>query len=97
MTLTLPVISNGQQDCEIRRLRLSSPLSAFLNMASQQIVVVSGPGNATGTGASCARLFAQEGFLVALVSRPRQEVDNLTKEINQAGGTVSTRSLSRRQ
>ncbi|GAA5848809.1 hypothetical protein JCM5353_004255 [Sporobolomyces roseus] len=58
-------------------------------MASQQIVVVSGLGNATGTGASCARLFAQEGFLVALVSRPRQEVDDLAKEINQAGGTAS--------
>ena len=62
-------------------------------MASKQIVVVSGLGNATGTGASCARLFAREGYLVALVSRPRQEVDELTKEINQAGGTVSTFSL----
>ena len=62
-------------------------------MTSKQIVVASGLGNATGTGASCARLFAQEGYLVALVSRPRQEVDDLTKEINQAGGTVSTVSL----
>jgi short-subunit dehydrogenase len=57
-------------------------------MGKNEIVVVSGLGNATGTGASVARLFASEGFRVALVSRPRHEVDSLKAEINKAGGQV---------
>ncbi|GAA5872956.1 hypothetical protein JCM8547_003274 [Rhodosporidiobolus lusitaniae] len=49
---------------------------------SRGILAVSGLGNASGTGAAVARLFASEGFLVALISRPRGEVDQLANEIN---------------
>lgn len=53
-------------------------------------MVVSGLGNAQGTGAACARLFAkQPAYKVALISRPRQEVDDLCAEIKAAGGCVS--------
>ena len=55
-----------------------------------KILVVSGLGNAQGTGAACARLFStQLGYKVALISRPRQEVDDLSDEINRTGGCVS--------
>ena len=57
---------------------------------ADRIVVVSGLGNAQGTGAACARLFSNQlGYKLALISRPRAEVDNLASEINSAGGTVS--------
>ncbi len=63
--------------------RMSAP-------SCDRIVVVSGLGNAQGTGAACARLFNHQlGYKVALISRPRKEVDDLKAEINQAGGTVS--------
>ncbi|GAA6012897.1 hypothetical protein JCM11491_006217 [Sporobolomyces phaffii] len=55
-----------------------------------EIVVVSGLGNATGTGAAAARLFAERGFRVALVSRPRPDVDALETEIRHHGGTART-------
>ncbi|GAA5936468.1 uncharacterized protein JCM15063_001895 [Sporobolomyces koalae] len=58
------------------------------------IVVVSGLGNATGTGAAVARLFGSEGFRVALVSRPRREVDALKAEINQSGGEAEVFGVS---
>ncbi|CEQ42597.1 SPOSA6832_04428 [Sporobolomyces salmonicolor] len=55
--------------------------------ASKFIVVVSGLGNGTGTGASVARLFAKQlGYRIALLSRPRKEVDELKNEIKNAGG-----------
>ena len=55
-------------------------------MSSKDIIVVSGLGNGTGVGASTARLFASQlGYRVALVSRPRKEVDQLKKCINSAG------------
>ncbi|BGP16887.1 hypothetical protein JCM10213_007332 [Rhodosporidiobolus nylandii] len=53
---------------------------------SQSIVVVSGLGNCTGTGSATARLFASLGFRVALVSRPRKEVEQLAQEIGAKGG-----------
>jgi NADP-dependent 3-hydroxy acid dehydrogenase YdfG len=58
-------------------------------MPKDQIVVVSGLGNCTGTGGETARLFGKEGFRVALLSRPRPEVDQLKQEINKNGGMVS--------
>ncbi|GAA5905793.1 uncharacterized protein JCM6883_002454 [Sporobolomyces salmoneus] len=63
-------------------------------MIKPQIVVVSGLGNCTGTGGETARLFAREGFRVALVSRPRREVDELKAEINQNGGQAEVFSLN---
>ncbi|GAA5990707.1 hypothetical protein JCM5350_001855 [Sporobolomyces pararoseus] len=63
-------------------------------MASKnQIVVVSGLGNCTGTGGETARVFAKEGFKVALLSRPRREVSELKEEINKNGGQAEVFSL----
>ncbi|GAA5970296.1 hypothetical protein JCM21900_001035 [Sporobolomyces salmonicolor] len=64
--------------------------------ASKFIVVVSGLGNGTGTGASVARLFAKQlGYRVALLSRPRKEVDELKTEIKNAGGEAEVFSLDK--
>ncbi|GAA6003055.1 hypothetical protein JCM10207_001965 [Rhodosporidiobolus poonsookiae] len=60
----------------------------------QPVLAVSGLGDATGTGAAVARLFASKGFNVALISRPRKSIDGLAKEINDAGaGQASVFSL----
>ncbi|GAA5924001.1 hypothetical protein JCM3775_005570 [Rhodotorula graminis] len=57
--------------------------------SSKFILAVSGLGNATGTGAAVARLFSQQlGYRIALISRPRKDVDDLRDEIDKAGGTV---------
>ncbi|GAA6004151.1 uncharacterized protein JCM10292_007262 [Rhodotorula paludigena] len=64
--------------------------------ASKSILVVSGLGNATGTGAAVARLFAQElGYRVALVSRPRQEVEELRNEIRRQGSEAEVVSVEK--
>ncbi|GAA5896438.1 hypothetical protein JCM6882_001013 [Rhodosporidiobolus microsporus] len=49
------------------------------------VIAISGLGNATGTGAAVARLFASLGYHTALISRPRKEVDDLASEINKDG------------
>ncbi|KAL8293770.1 hypothetical protein RQP46_000471 [Phenoliferia psychrophenolica] len=55
---------------------------------SNSICVVSGLGNASGTAAT-ARLFAVTlGYRVALVSRPRKDVEDLKKEIIASGGVA---------
>lgn len=57
--------------------------------SSKFILVVSGLGNGTGTGAAVARLFSRQlGYRIALISRPRKDVDDLRDEIKKAGGTV---------
>ncbi|KAI5480550.1 hypothetical protein MNV49_000246 [Pseudohyphozyma bogoriensis] len=57
------------------------------SIASPPVLVVSGLGNGVGTGAATARLFAaQLGYRVALVSRPRQEVQDLKSDINKLAG-----------
>lgn len=60
---------------------------------AHKIAVVSGLGNAQGTGAATARLLAQHGYRVALVSRPRSEVNLLQTEITRAGGVAHVFSL----
>ncbi|KAF8874395.1 hypothetical protein CPB84DRAFT_1817908 [Gymnopilus junonius] len=45
-----------------------------------------GLGNGSGTGASTARLFAKEGYSVALIARGASAVTELAKEINSSGG-----------
>ena len=55
---------------------------------------MSGLGNAAGTGAATARLFASKlGYRVALVSRPRKDVDDLKKEIVDKGGEAEVFSV----
>lgn len=59
---------------------------------SKSIIVISGLGNAVGTGAAVARLFSSQlGYRVALLSRPRKDVEDLKKDIVAAGGVVSAR------
>ncbi|KAF9496849.1 NAD(P)-binding protein [Pleurotus eryngii] len=54
------------------------------------LAVIAGLGNGTGTGASSARLFAQHGYTIALVSRQRDNtLVNLVKEIKDAGGDAA--------
>ncbi|KAJ7653385.1 NAD(P)-binding protein [Mycena rosella] len=50
------------------------------------VVVVAGIGNGSGTGGAVARLFAKEGYTVALVSRGAESLDVLAKSIHALGG-----------
>ncbi|KAK0199298.1 NAD(P)-binding protein [Desarmillaria ectypa] len=54
------------------------------------LFIVTGVGNSSGTGAAAARLFARNGYSVALISRARSggDLDALAKEISEGGGTV---------
>lgn len=57
---------------------------------SKAIIVVSGLGNGVGVGAEVAKLFSKElGYRVALVSRPRKDVEDLAASIKHEGGEVS--------
>ncbi|KAF8196957.1 hypothetical protein BJ912DRAFT_1039899 [Pholiota molesta] len=56
---------------------------------AKRVLVVAGLGNGSGTGAATARLFAKQGYSVALVARGAASVDKLAAEINSAGGQVS--------
>ncbi|KAK0482018.1 hypothetical protein EDD18DRAFT_771038 [Armillaria luteobubalina] len=55
------------------------------------LFIVAGVGNSAGTGAAAARLFAKNGYSVALISRARSGggLDALADEISETGGTVS--------
>ncbi|KIY74046.1 NAD(P)-binding protein [Cylindrobasidium torrendii FP15055 ss-10] len=59
-------------------------------MTVQPLLIVAGIGNAAGTGAATARLFAKSGYAVALLSRARDgsnaKLDSLVKEIKESGG-----------
>lgn len=66
------------------------PSMSLSAVKSKSIVIISGIGNAQGTGASCARLFASQlGYRIALVARPRKELQDLRDEIKKDGGEVS--------
>ncbi|KAG7441747.1 NAD-P-binding protein [Guyanagaster necrorhizus] len=59
------------------------------------LFIVAGVGNSTGTGAAAARLFAKNGYSVALISRTRSGggLDALAEEISKAGGTAKAFSV----
>ncbi|EJD00012.1 short-chain dehydrogenase/reductase SDR [Fomitiporia mediterranea MF3/22] len=64
----------------------------FAKMASQNarpILVVAGVGNGSGTGASTARVFAKEGYRVALIARNADHLKKTADEINAAGGVAA--------
>ncbi|KAJ7101393.1 hypothetical protein B0H15DRAFT_796202 [Mycena belliarum] len=49
-----------------------------------------GVGNGSGTGGAVARLFAKEGYTVALVSRGAEALDALAKSIRTSGGKAES-------
>ncbi|KAJ6550822.1 hypothetical protein DFH09DRAFT_1248775 [Mycena vulgaris] len=51
-------------------------------------------GNGSGTGGAVARLFAKEGYTVALVSRGSEALDVLAKSIQASDGKISTRGYA---
>ncbi|KAF8151511.1 hypothetical protein B0H34DRAFT_132035 [Crassisporium funariophilum] len=53
---------------------------------AKRVLVVAGLGNGSGTGASTARLFAKNGYNVALIARGGDSVNKLENEINSLGG-----------
>lgn len=69
-------------------LGVSRPLRSVLNLSFPAGGSHSGLGNGVGTGSSTARLFALDGYRVALISRPRKEIAALKQEIEAAGGIV---------
>ncbi|KAF7305293.1 hypothetical protein HMN09_00780500 [Mycena chlorophos] len=59
-----------------------------------QVIVIAGVGNGSGTGAAVARLFAQEGYTVALVSRGEGALKALASSITGAGGKAEAFPIS---
>jgi len=56
----------------------------------KRVLVVAGLGNGTGTGAATARLFAKNGYNVALVARGKEIVNKVAEEINSSGGEATS-------
>ncbi|CAA7264475.1 unnamed protein product [Cyclocybe aegerita] len=59
------------------------------SLAAKRVLVVAGIGNGTGTGASTARLFAKNGYNVAIIARGDRFVQGLANEINSSGGEAA--------
>ncbi|EGN97567.1 hypothetical protein SERLA73DRAFT_75232 [Serpula lacrymans var. lacrymans S7.3] len=57
--------------------------------SARPLFVVAGVGNGSGTGAATARLFAKQGYRVALISRGVDSLNKLASEINTAGGEAA--------
>jgi len=53
---------------------------------AKRVIVVTGLGNGSGTGGATARLFAKNGYSVALLARGTNEVSKIADEINTSGG-----------
>ncbi|KAJ7457383.1 hypothetical protein FB451DRAFT_1142638 [Mycena latifolia] len=58
------------------------------------VIVVAGIGNGSGTGGAVARLFAKEGYTVALVSRGSESLDAVAKSIKASGGHAESFPIS---
>lgn len=60
-------------------------------MASRKlpVLVVAGVGNGTGTGAATARLFAKNGYSVAVLARNPEHLKNLADSIKADGGDAA--------
>ncbi|KAJ7123873.1 hypothetical protein C8R43DRAFT_1031763 [Mycena crocata] len=58
------------------------------------VVVVAGIGNGSGTGGAVARLFAKQGYTVALISRGSESLDVLAKDIKSSGGNAESFPVS---
>ncbi|KAJ7754101.1 hypothetical protein B0H16DRAFT_1722894 [Mycena metata] len=53
------------------------------------VAIVAGLGNGSGTGGAAARLFAKEGYAVALISRGAESVNALASSIKESGGKAN--------
>lgn len=58
-------------------------------VASKHILVVAGVGIGAGTGGSTARLFAKQGYNVALIARNAKELEATAENIRAAGGSAA--------
>ncbi|KAI0707205.1 short-chain dehydrogenase/reductase SDR [Earliella scabrosa] len=58
-------------------------------MSVRPLLVVAGIGNGSGTGAATARLFAKQGYRVALVARGADSLNRLAGEITNEGGEAA--------
>ncbi|RXW19136.1 hypothetical protein EST38_g6717 [Candolleomyces aberdarensis] len=56
---------------------------------AKRVLVVAGVGNGSGTGAATARLFAKNGYSVALIARGADSLTKISDEINSAGGQAT--------
>ncbi|KAK0199290.1 hypothetical protein DFS33DRAFT_1369266 [Desarmillaria ectypa] len=63
-------------------------------MATTPIAVIAGLGSGSGTGAAAARLFAKEGYAIALIARGADSLKVLSDEINATGGTSASFPIS---
>ncbi|KAI0804752.1 NAD-P-binding protein [Irpex lacteus] len=57
--------------------------------SARQVFVVAGVGAGSGTGASAARLFAKNGYKVAVIARGADRAKKLADEINSSGGEAA--------
>ncbi|KAJ7754092.1 hypothetical protein B0H16DRAFT_1662926 [Mycena metata] len=53
------------------------------------VAIVAGLGNGSGTGGAAARLFAKEGYAVALISRGVESLNALASSIKESGGKAN--------
>ncbi|KAK0433094.1 NAD(P)-binding protein, partial [Armillaria borealis] len=63
-------------------------------MANTPVAVIAGLGSGSGTGAATARLFAKQGYAIALVARGADSLKALSDEINTAGGAAASFPIS---
>ncbi|KZO98697.1 NAD(P)-binding protein [Calocera viscosa TUFC12733] len=57
--------------------------------SSSPILVVAGVGTGAGTGGSTARLFAKQGYKVALIARKANELETTAADIRASGGSAA--------
>ncbi|KAL1941276.1 hypothetical protein VTO73DRAFT_7488 [Trametes versicolor] len=56
---------------------------------TRPLLIIAGVGNATGTGAATARVFAKAGYRVALIARNKDHLNLAAQQIKGAGGEVA--------
>ncbi|KAF9530715.1 hypothetical protein CPB83DRAFT_881961 [Crepidotus variabilis] len=64
------------------------------SQTAKRVAVVLGLGNGSGTGGATARLFAKNGYEIALIARGGDTLEKLAKEILSNGGHAKAFSVS---
>jgi len=83
------MLSLWQNTARMKSLRPFRP-SAMVH----SVAVVAGIGNGSGTGGAVARLFAKEGYTVALISRGPESLNALADNIKAGGGKADAFSVA---